>query len=263
MNKKNKLALVSILAFSLVACGDSVSSGPSDQVLEPGEKPISRDQLDTLVDPVPDSGVESYRAQTITYRSYGSNMVARSAVVTRTDTWETLTVHEGDTFGRNLRVVAIEPSAIILQQGGEQELRLETNRDLTLEVIKHDIDVAVTAELGHRFTVNAPYLMQANQVVGLGAEAFSEHVDQLGHGALSITSVSKGGVIDRLGFEANDILIAINGQPADQGTGSLNHLARLLASGTERIVQVEMVRGPDHLTTTFVVKGASIPNVQR
>lgn len=263
---KTALSFALVLALSSVACNsndDGNTNTAPPTTLEPGERQITPDELESIIDPIPEAGIDSYRALAITYRSYGSNMEALSAVVTRTDLWQSQTVHVGDTLARNLRVVAINPDSVTLENGSGEQLSLPTNQDVTIDAINHDIDVAVRAELGHRYTVTAPYLAQANQLVGLGADAFSEHIDQLGHGALQITSIDKGGVIDRLGFEKGDIIVTINGQPADQGAGSLNQLVRLLASGGERIVQVEMVRGPDAITTTYVVKGSNLSTVQR
>ncbi|MBT8495312.1 MAG: hypothetical protein KJO07_19855, partial [Deltaproteobacteria bacterium] len=156
--KTTALSFALVLTLSSVACtsNDDGNTENAPRTLEPGEREITPSDLDKIVDPVPEAGIDAYRAISMTYRSYGSNVKAQSAVVTRTDIWLTQTVHVGDTLARNLRVVAINTDSVTLENGGGEQYSLPTNQDVTIDAINHDIDVAVRPELGHRYTVTAP-----------------------------------------------------------------------------------------------------------
>lgn len=175
---------------------------------------IDEAEVKTLSLPEPGARAGEYRARQAVLRLFGVQGVGTAeafATVADTRTWATSDHRVGDVLGRNLRIARIDGNGIELA-GGAAPIRLEIGQDVTVRLVEHDYDRAVSYQGAHRYQVRAAVLRRI--AAGRGAGATGEEIDIGGERAVRLGAVAPGSALSRLGLREGDRIHGVDGRPA-------------------------------------------------
>lgn len=194
-------------------------------------------EVRTLSRPEAGATAAEYHARRATLRLFGVQGLEPgmtpdqvTATIADTATWATRDYHVGDVVARNLVVRAIDEGSVTLGASptppstpgsaatapAGSTLKLTVGGDVTVRLIDHDFDQAVTYQGAHRYVVRTEALRRLRAAHGLGA---SGEIVTLGDTqVLRLTAVARDSALARLGFQDGDRIYEVDGhlpQPAD------------------------------------------------
>lgn len=222
---KTKLSALGALFLCACAAGATIDGVEVDEA-----------EVKALSLPEPGARAGEYRARQATLRLFGVQgvgTVEASATLADTRTWATSDHRVGDVLGRNLRITRIEESGVELA-GGAAPIRLGIGQDVTVRLIEHDYDRAVSYQGAHRYAVQAAVLQRIIDRRGVGASG--EEIDIAGERAVRLSAVAPGSALSRLGLREGDRLHRVDGRQAE--VADVGRVAARLAAGEAVVLAV-------------------------
>lgn len=216
-------------------------------------------EVRALVRPESGSPATEYHSRAVTLRLFGtqgtSETEGEGATATFADTtnFATRSYQRGETLGRNLQVVAIyEDRVELLDVTSGARRTVRSGDDASVRIIEHDFDGAAHDQGQHQWSVKGRIMSRLAARYGLGATTTVMTQPFAGFAGLKIETVDARGVLGKLGLQAGDLLLAIDGQAASGPL--LSTLTARLSEAKSQVLLLTIARGGNVWESAYVVE---------
>ena len=173
--------------------------------------PITEEEHDSLVDPVPGAEIGDYHAYERTLRVFGTQGSPAFATLTDVKTWQSWNLRPGDTLGRGLRVADVKDGTLSLVDANGRAVTIARGSDVQVRTIAHRLDDASLYEGRATWRVEAASMREVLDASGPGVMAELRD-DLLPVPLTELVAVHPEGVLGRLDLREGDFLIALDGE---------------------------------------------------
>ena len=199
---------------------------------------------DRLLDAEPGSTAADYHTTTTQLRLLGVQAgdgagAAGYATFADRTSWATRNLRVGDFIGRNYQVAAVTADGVEIR-GVHGSRHLAVAGDLELDTIRHRFDDAAQDLGRHHWAVDGATMADIRARYGDGATGQDQWLDPPAEVPLApqnlvvLGGVDPRGVLGRLGLLSGDIVLAVDGAPA-QASGIGDLAGRLATPGGGRV----------------------------
>lgn len=216
-------------------------------------------EVRALVRPESGAPATEYHSRAVTLRLFGTQGTSagegEGATATFADTanFATRSYQRGETLGRNLQVVAIADDRVeIVDVTSGARRTVLAGQDVNVRIIEHDFDGAAQDQGQHQWSVKGRLMSRLAARHGLGATTTVMTQPFAGFAGLKLETVDARGVLARLGLQAGDLLLAIDGNAANGPL--LAGIPTRLAEAKSQVLLLTIARGGNIWEAAYVVE---------
>lgn len=253
MNSTIRSTFSSVLGGVLLL---SLGCADADSAASPSNVPTER-EVRALVRPESGAAPSEYHSRAVTLRLFGTQATSEGEAATATfadiANFATRSYQRGETLGRNLQVVAISEDRVeLLDVTSGTRRTVLPGQDVSVRLIEHDFDGAAQDQGQHQWSVKGRILSRLAARHGLGATTTVMAQPFAGFAGLKIETVDARGVLGRLGLQAGDLLLAIDGQTANASL--LSAIPSRLGEAKSQVLLLTVARGGNVWEAAYVVE---------
>lgn len=242
----DKRILKTMMAVAVLGAACAQRAAPD------GGAPVAAAEVRALLAPEPSALAGEYHAHTGALRLFGTQAAgtqAATATIADKQTWATRSYREGEAVARNLVVETIRADSVVLR-GPDGNVELRAGTDAAVRLVRHESDEAARDEGRHLWSVRAAALakVQARRGLGIKVTPFAIAERQ----GLAVNAVEPAGVFDRLGLQAGDVIVGVDGAPARPGDPG--RIAARLTNAASDVVILRIARGAEVWDESYVVR---------
>ncbi|GAC1536001.1 MAG: hypothetical protein NVS2B9_01550 [Myxococcales bacterium] len=242
----DKRIVTMTMAAAVLGAACAQRTGPD------GGAKVAAAEVRALLAPEPAALAGEYHAHAAALRLFGTQAAGTpeaTATLADTGTWATRSYREGEAVARNLVVETIRPGSVVLR-GPDGSVELRAGADAAVRLVRHESDEAARDEGRHVWSVRAAALAKVQARRGLGIQVTPFAIAE--RQGLAVNAVEPAGVFDRLGLQAGDVIVAVDGAFARPGDPA--RIAARLTTAASDVVIVRIARGAEVWDESYVVR---------